>query len=155
MDIYYAALLNKSDTFLRDKLTRTNPGSQNNLHHFSHMKSWWRHQMETFSALLALYAGNSLVTGDPPPPQKKKIIIITIIIIIIIIMSYFASSIRVCHCQHYSFVWYKFTWRSQSQKLMSWFWFLCLFCYTTTKRLTTTVDTLYDVAWDNSWTETN
>ena len=25
---------------------------------------WWRHQMETFSALLALYAGNSPVTGE-------------------------------------------------------------------------------------------
>ena len=25
--------------------------------------SWWRHQMETFSALLAICAGNSLVTG--------------------------------------------------------------------------------------------
>ena len=28
--------------------------------------SWWRHQMETFSALLALCAGNSLVTGKFP-----------------------------------------------------------------------------------------
>ena len=28
--------------------------------------SWWRHQMETFSALLALCAGNSLVTGEFP-----------------------------------------------------------------------------------------
>ena len=27
---------------------------------------WWRHQMETFSALLALYAGNSSVTGEFP-----------------------------------------------------------------------------------------
>ena len=27
---------------------------------------WWRHQMETFSALLALCAGNSLVTGEFP-----------------------------------------------------------------------------------------
>ena len=26
--------------------------------------SWWRHQMETFSALLALYAGNSPVPGE-------------------------------------------------------------------------------------------
>ena len=26
--------------------------------------TWWRHQMETFSALLALYAGNSPVTGE-------------------------------------------------------------------------------------------
>ena len=28
--------------------------------------SWWRHQMETLSALLAICAGNSLVTGDFP-----------------------------------------------------------------------------------------
>ena len=28
--------------------------------------SWWRHHMETFSALLALCAGNSLVTGEFP-----------------------------------------------------------------------------------------
>ena len=27
---------------------------------------WWRHQMETFSALLAIYAGNSQVTGEYP-----------------------------------------------------------------------------------------
>ena len=27
---------------------------------------WWRHQMETFSALLAIYAGNSPVTGEFP-----------------------------------------------------------------------------------------
>ena len=27
-------------------------------------KIWWRHQMETFSALLALCAGNSPVTGE-------------------------------------------------------------------------------------------
>ena len=29
-------------------------------------KSWWRHQRETFSALLALCAGNSPVTGEFP-----------------------------------------------------------------------------------------
>ena len=28
--------------------------------------TWWRHQMETFSALLALFAGNSPVTGEYP-----------------------------------------------------------------------------------------
>ena len=27
---------------------------------------WWRHQMETFSALLAIYAGNSPLTGELP-----------------------------------------------------------------------------------------
>ena len=29
-------------------------------------KSWWRHQMETFSALLVLYAGNTPVSGEFP-----------------------------------------------------------------------------------------
>ena len=28
--------------------------------------TWWRHQMETFSALLALYVGNSPLTGEFP-----------------------------------------------------------------------------------------
>ena len=37
--------------------------------------SWWRHQLEKFSALLALCEGNSLVNGEsppppPPPPQR-------------------------------------------------------------------------------------
>ena len=30
------------------------------------LSSWWRHQMETFSALLALCAGNSPVPGEFP-----------------------------------------------------------------------------------------
>ena len=30
------------------------------------MRTWWRHQAETFSALLALCAGNSPVTGEFP-----------------------------------------------------------------------------------------
>ena len=30
------------------------------------LRSWWRHQMETFSALLALCAGNSPVSGEFP-----------------------------------------------------------------------------------------
>ena len=30
------------------------------------VKSWWRHQMETFSALLAICAGNSPVPGEFP-----------------------------------------------------------------------------------------
>ena len=29
-------------------------------------KTWWRHQMETFSALLAICVGNSPVTGEFP-----------------------------------------------------------------------------------------
>ena len=34
--------------------------------HYSktHCNSWWRHQIETFSTLLAFYAGNSPVTGE-------------------------------------------------------------------------------------------
>ena len=31
-----------------------------------HLKTWWRHQMVTFSALLAICAGNSRVTGEFP-----------------------------------------------------------------------------------------
>ena len=33
------------------------------------LESWWCHQMERFSSLLALYAGNSLVTGEFPSPR--------------------------------------------------------------------------------------
>ena len=32
----------------------------------SRLNTWWRHQMETFSALLALCAGNSPVPGEVP-----------------------------------------------------------------------------------------
>ena len=31
--------------------------------------TWWRHPMETFSALLAICAGNSPVTGEFPPQR--------------------------------------------------------------------------------------
>ena len=34
--------------------------------HYQHQWSWWRHQMETFSALLALCAGNSPVPVNSP-----------------------------------------------------------------------------------------
>ena len=33
-------------------------------------KSWWRQQMETFSALLAIYAGNSPVSGEIPAQRS-------------------------------------------------------------------------------------
>ena len=33
------------------------------------VRSWWRHQLEVFSALLALCAGNSPVTGEFPPQR--------------------------------------------------------------------------------------
>ena len=32
----------------------------------SEKKTWWRHQMETFTALLAIWAGNSPVPGEFP-----------------------------------------------------------------------------------------
>ena len=35
-----------------------------NAHSHAKINAWWRNQMETFSALLALWAGNSLVTGE-------------------------------------------------------------------------------------------
>ena len=38
----------------------------------SHMCTWWRHQMETFSALLALCAGNSPVTGEFPAQSQWR-----------------------------------------------------------------------------------
>ena len=34
--------------------------------HPKYLIPWWRHQMETFSALLAFCAGNSPVTGEFP-----------------------------------------------------------------------------------------
>ena len=40
-------------------------GCQNNWWH-TVLHSWWRHQMETFSALLAICAGNSPVPGEFP-----------------------------------------------------------------------------------------
>ena len=33
---------------------------------YQHIFTWWRHQMETFSALLAICAGNSSVAGEFP-----------------------------------------------------------------------------------------
>ena len=35
-------------------------------------KSWWRHQIETFSALLALCSANSPVTGEFPTQRPVK-----------------------------------------------------------------------------------
>ena len=34
------------------------------------LNSWWRHQMETFSALLVISAGNSPVTGELPTQRS-------------------------------------------------------------------------------------
>ena len=47
--------------------------------------TWWRHHMETFSALLALCAGNSPVTGDFPAqrPVTRALIFCLIFVWII------------------------------------------------------------------------
>ena len=37
--------------------------------HLYFLFSWWRHRIKIFSALLALYAGNSPVTGEFPPQR--------------------------------------------------------------------------------------
>ena len=36
------------------------------------MSAWWRHQMETFSALLALCVGNSLVNSEFPTQKPVR-----------------------------------------------------------------------------------
>ena len=45
-----------------------------NLHPAVQLRTWWRHQMETFSALLPLCAANSPVTGQLPSqrPRTRK-----------------------------------------------------------------------------------
>ena len=37
-----------------------------------HLTTWWRHQMETFSALLAICAGNSPVPGEFPAQRPVR-----------------------------------------------------------------------------------
>ena len=39
---------------------------------FTYFRPWWRHQMETFSVLLALCAGNSPVTGEFPAQRPVR-----------------------------------------------------------------------------------
>ena len=39
------------------------------LPHLELLETWWRHQMETFSALLAICAGNSPAPGEFPPQR--------------------------------------------------------------------------------------
>ena len=41
-------------------------GKTTSLHEMIARTSWWRHQMETFSALQAICAGNSPVPGEFP-----------------------------------------------------------------------------------------
>ena len=43
-------------------------------------RTWWRHQMETFSAFLALRAGSSLVTGEfPSSAQWRRALMFSLI----------------------------------------------------------------------------
>ena len=47
---------------------------------FQLVSSWWRHQMETFSALLAICAGNSPVSGEfPAKGQWRGALMFTLI----------------------------------------------------------------------------
>ena len=46
--------------------TRTSSTSFSSRRHYHCHSPWWRHQMETFSALLAICAGNSPVPGEFP-----------------------------------------------------------------------------------------
>ena len=42
------------------------------MHFWNSPRSWWRHQMETFSALLAICAGNSPVPGEFPTQKPVR-----------------------------------------------------------------------------------
>ena len=53
-----------TETHLGIAFSSTGARSSNGLQR--HGTTWWRHQMETFSALLAICAGNSPVTGEFP-----------------------------------------------------------------------------------------
>ena len=46
----------------------------------NYVKPWWRYQMETFSALLAICAGNSPVPGEfPPKGQWRRVLMYSLI----------------------------------------------------------------------------
>ena len=55
--VVYFLQCNYSDRYLEMLFSRS---------HQSYTSAWWRHQMETFSALLALCAGNAPVSGEFP-----------------------------------------------------------------------------------------
>ena len=46
------------------------PGNYRYIYHVTPSVTWWRHQMETFSVLLALCAGNSPGTGEFPAQRS-------------------------------------------------------------------------------------
>ena len=59
--------------YSRDNLTRIALFMSSNwLHNLKCHLSWWRHQMETFSALLAICSGNSPVTGEFPAQRAAS-----------------------------------------------------------------------------------
>ena len=67
------------DCLLVSKATLNNVSKQNSWElWYNHNKTqetnkpWWRHQMETFSALLALCAGNSPVPGEFPAQSQCR-----------------------------------------------------------------------------------
>ena len=68
-----------------------------------HLLPWWRHQMETFSALLSLSVGNSPVTGEfPAQDQWRRALMVSLICARINgwVNNREAGDLR-CHCTHY------------------------------------------------------
>ena len=67
------------------------------------MAAWWSHQMETFSALLALCAGNSPVTGEfPQKGQWRRALMFSLICAWMSgwVNNHKGGNLR-CHCAHY------------------------------------------------------
>ena len=67
---------------------------------------WWRHQMETFSALLVLCAGNSPVTGEFPtqrPVTRSFAVSLIFVWINAWVNSREAGDLR-RHCAHYNVI---------------------------------------------------
>ena len=52
--------------YCKHNLGIDHPGMEVRGAHWCYVNTWWRHQMETFSALLAICAGNSQVPGEFP-----------------------------------------------------------------------------------------
>ena len=67
--------------------------------------SWWRHQMETFSALLVIYAGNSPVTSEFP---TQRSVTQSFDVFFDLCLNKWLSNNHeagnlTCHCTHYDF----------------------------------------------------
>ena len=56
----------KFSLFVQDQIKPSITGPLRGIHRSPVDSPWWRHQTETFSSLLALCAGNSLVTDEFP-----------------------------------------------------------------------------------------